>query len=53
MYNLCAEDDYKIKVIIAIFYHGSNIDESHHISMCREKTFNVWIEVNNAQVKKK
>jgi len=41
------------KVMNAIFYYGSSIDEGHYISMCREKTSNIWIEVNDAKVKKK
>jgi len=46
-------DGHLYKVMNAIFYYGSNIDEGHYISMCREGTSNIWIEVNDAQVKKR
>jgi len=58
--NLCAIPTSKVsidkqlyKVMNAVFYHDSSIDEGHYTSMCRERTSNIWIEANDAQVKKK
>jgi len=59
-FNLCAIPTTKIlidghtyKVTNAIFFQNPDIDEGHYISMCREGTSNIWIEANDAQVKKK
>jgi len=38
-------------VINAIFQHGSDIEQGHYVSMCREERS--WIEVDDAQIKKK
>jgi len=32
-------------------FHGSDIEQDHYVSMCREE--NSWIEVDDAQNKKK
>jgi len=46
---LIAEQEYK--VMNAIFHHGLDIEQSHYVSMCREKRS--WIEVDDASIQKK
>jgi len=46
---LIAEQQYK--VMNAIFHHGSDIEQGHYTSMCREDRS--WIEIDDAQIKKK
>jgi len=59
-FNLCAVPTIKIsiagqayKVIDAIFHTGSYIENGHYISMCREETSSIWIEINDTQIGKK
>jgi len=46
---LIIEQEYK--VMNAIFYHGSDTEQGHYVSMCREESS--CIEIDNAQIKKK
>jgi len=41
------------KVINAVFHTGSCIENDHYISMCREETSSIWIEINDIQIGKK
>ena len=59
-FNLCAVPTTKVlvagqlyKTMNAIIHHGSCIDEGHYISICREGVSNIWIEADDAQVKKR
>jgi len=37
----------------AIFHHGSCIEIGHYTSICREGISNIWIEANDAQIRKR
>jgi len=46
---LIAEQEYK--VMNATFHYGSDIEQDHYVSTCREERS--WIKVDDAQTKKK
>jgi len=59
-FSLCAVPTTKIliagqvyKVMNAIFHHGTCIEKGHYTSMCREGTSSTWIEIDDAEVRKK
>jgi len=37
----------------AIFHHGTCIEKIHYTSMCRKETSSTWIEIDDAQIRKK
>ncbi|XP_029157812.1 uncharacterized protein LOC114930228 [Nylanderia fulva] len=58
-FNLCAVPTTKVliagqlyKTMSAILYDSSCTDEGHYVSICREGLSNIWIEIDDAEVKR-
>ncbi|XP_067215692.1 uncharacterized protein [Linepithema humile] len=41
------------KVMSAILHHGPSIEKGHYTSICREEMSNIWIEADDALIKKR